>query len=471
MIFTPSIVVDTLLLMIAGVMLGHALTLKLRRRFVAFEPLNMFWAGAAILYLYQPIVFFDYLTAWYGQDCLEETLLWVLFGLSFIVIGYEGRWGVRWGRMIPALPQRLSGSGLFGIALSLMVLGLCGYFVEFASAGGFERWASVARGGTDWENISVYWGVLTSLLPAGVGILVLHVEMHRAAPLKRSLAWLVLGLMILWFLYLGTRSGTILVVMTALIAYYLPRRTNPRPLLLAPIFLALFATSNFLGEYRGNFTNLSFNFENINWDEAIATSLPAMYPGAQVRYGAFANKGMEFSCTMAAVKLVPNEIPFNYGYSELEFLTRIVPRAIWPDKRYPHYEAFTPIYQKEGLSAHWIPYASTPILTGPAFGYIGHWYAVGGAVALVFAGLFTGGLFRAIRTILNRPERREGDLALYMLVIVPIGFGDAAATPLFWIFTLPLALMPLLVLVYLARRRDAKLRRAHRGRPLESLKT
>jgi hypothetical protein len=464
MIFTPSIVVDVLLLMIAGIMVGHGLTLKLRRRFVVFDPLNMFWAGAIILYFYQPIAFFDYFVAWYGQDVLEETLLWVLLGLSFVVIGYEGRWGVRWGKMIPALPQHLSGQGLFGAALTLIALGLYGYSVEFASAGGIERWAAVARGGTDVDKVSGYWGIITSLLPAGVGLLVLHVEMHRATPLKRSLAWLVFALMLLWFLYLGTRSRTIVMVMTALMAYYLPRRKNPRPLLLVAVFVVLFAISNFLGQYRGNFTNLSFNFEKINWDEAIAYSLPGILPGTQVKNEPIVSKGIEFSCTMAAVALVPNTIPFNYGYSELEFLTNIVPRSIWPEKPYPHYEAFTPIYQMADLSRTWIPYATTPILAGPSFGYIGHWYAVGGAVALVLAGLFTGGLFRAIRTILNRPEKREGDLVLYMLVIVPIGFGDAAGEPLFWIFTLPLMLMPLLVLVYLTRRRDRKLRHAQRTR-------
>ena len=466
MIFTPSIVVDVLLLMIAGVMVGHGLTLKLRRRFVVFDPLNMFWAGASILYLYQPIVFFEHFVAWYGLDILEETLLWVLLGLSFVVIGYEGRWGVRWGKMIPALPQHLSGQGLFGAALVLIALGLYGYSVEFASAGGFERWASVPRGGTDWDKVSGYSAVLTSLLPAGVALLVLHAEMHRATPLKRSLAWLVFAVMLLWFLYSGTRSRTIVMVTTALMAYYLPRRKNPRPLVLVTVFLALFAVSNFLAQYRQNFFNLSFNFERINWGEAIAQSLPGILPGTRVENEAFASRGIEFSCTMAAVKLVPNRIPFNYGYSELEFLTRIVPRSIWPEKRYPHGEAFTPIYQMEDLSRYWVPYATTPILAGPAFGYIGHWYAVGGAVALVFAGLFTGGLFRAIRTILNRPEKREGDLVLYMLVIVPIGFGDAASTPLFWIFTLPLILMPLVVLLYLARRRDRKLRHAHRTRRL-----
>jgi len=463
---TPSIVVDVLLLMIAGVMLGHCFTLKMRRRFVVFDPLNMFWAGAIILYLYQPIVFFDYLVAWYGQDVLEETLLWVLFGLSFLVIGYEGRWGIRWGKIFPPLPRHLSGPGLFGAALSLIALGLYGYSIEFASAGGIDRWASVARGATDWDKVSGYSAILTSILPAGVGLLVLHVEMHRAAPLKRSLAWLVFALTLLWFLYLGTRNRTIVMVMTAMMAYYLPRRTNPRPVLLTVVFVALFATSNFLAQYRQNFFNLSFNFENINWDEAIAQSLPGILPGPRMKNRVSVGKGIEFSCTMAAIKLVPNELPFNYGYSELELLTRIVPRSIWPEKRYPHYEAFTPIYQMEDLSRYWIPYATTPILAGPAFGYIGHWYAVGGAVALVFAGLFTGGLFRAIRTILNRPEKREGDLVLYMVLIVPIGFGDAASTPLFWVFTLPLMLMPLLALVYLTRRRDRTLRYAERARRL-----
>lgn len=458
MIFTSSVAVDVLLLMIVGVMVGHGLTLKSRRRFLVFDPLNMFWAGAIILYLYQPIAYFDYFVAWYGLDVLKETLLWVLFGLTFVVIGYEGRWGVRWGRMVPALPQHLSPQGLFGVALSLTALGLCGYFVQFSSAGGIARWTSVARGGTDWDKVSGYSAILTALLPAGIGLLVLHVEMHRVTVLKRSLAWLVTALLIFWYFYLGTRIGIIAMVMTALMAYFLPRRRNPRTLLLAAVFLTLFATSNFLAQYRQNFFNLSFNFEKINWDEAIAESLPGIIPGAHARNKAPLSRGIEFSCTMASVKLVPGEIPFNYGYSELEFLTRIVPRSIWPDKHYPHYEAFTPIYQRADLSGYWVTYGNTPILAGPAFGYIGHWYAVGGAVALVLAGLFTGGLFRAIRTIFNRPERREGDLVLYMLVIMPIGFGDAASTPLFWIFTLPLILMPLLVLLYLTRRRNKKRR-------------
>ena len=160
------------------------------------------------------------------------------------------------------------------------------------------------------------------------------------------------------------------------------------------------------------------------------------------------------------------EVEIQLGSTDESHIIRTIEYWDIERKRYPQYEAFTPIYQMEDLSRYWVPNVTTPILAGPAFGYIGHWYAVGGAVALVFAGLFTGGLFRAVRTILNRPEKREGDLVLYMLVIVPIGFGEAASTPLFWILTLPPMLMPLLVLVYLARRRDGKLRHAQRTRRL-----
>src|SRR5207237_6591843 len=140
--------------------------------------------------------------------------------------------------------------------LVLIALGLYGYSVEFASAGGIERWASVPRGGTDWDKVSGYLTILTSLLPAGVGLLVLHVEMHRATPLKRSLAWLVFALMLLWFFYLGTRNRTVIMVMTALMDYYLSRRKNPRTLLLVAVFLVLFATSDFISSYRHKFINL-----------------------------------------------------------------------------------------------------------------------------------------------------------------------------------------------------------------------
>lgn len=464
MFFTPSIIADFFLLGIVGAITIHALTLGLRRRFVVFDPLNMFWAGAVVIYFYQPIAFSDQLIEWYGQGVLEVTLFWVLVGLSLVVIGYEGKWGAKWGKHIPTLPRQLSGGGLFGASLSLIGLGFAGYAVEFSSAGGIEKWASVARGGTDWETISSYWGILTSLLPAGVGLLVLHVEMHRTGLLRRFLAWTLLALMLLWFFYLGTRSRTIMLAMMALMAYYLPRRKNPPTFLLAAVFLSLFVTSNFLAHYRDQFTNLSFNFDKTNWDEAIALSLPGIAPATPVNNTRIVSKGVEFSCTMAVFKLVPNQVPFNYGYSEVEFLTRMVPRNIWPNKRYPHYEAFTPIYYMEDLSRTWVSYAATPVLMGPAFGYIGHWYAVGGPLALVVAGLFTGGFFRALRTIYDRPEKREGDLVLYALVIVPIGFGEAAATPLFWLFTLPLILFPMVVLVYLTRRREKRARHSQKLR-------
>jgi hypothetical protein len=162
---------------------------------------------------------------------------------------------------------------------------------------------------------------------------------------------------------------------------------------------------------------------------------------------------MEYSCAMAVVDVVPDEVPYNYGYCLLEFFTRIVPRAFWPDKIYPHYEAFTPVYEKAHLTAHVIPTSRRRILAGPAFTFVGHWYAVGGPVALVLASFLTGIMLRAILGIHVRERSNEGNLILYGHLIM-VGFAEVASTPLFFLFSLPFKLVPLLVVLWLARARQ-----------------
>jgi hypothetical protein len=161
---------------------------------------------------------------------------------------------------------------------------------------------------------------------------------------------------------------------------------------------------------------------------------------------------MEYSCAMAVVELVPDEVPYNRGYSLLEFFTRAIPRAFWPGKIYPHYEAFTPIYEKGRLTAHVIQTSRRRILAGPAFTFIGHWYAVGGPVALILASFLTGCMLRAVLGIHLRNTSNEGSLILYGQFIM-LGFAEVASTPLFFLFNLPFKLIPLLVVVHMARAR------------------
>jgi hypothetical protein len=449
MFFTPSLSVDLLLLAIMLLILGHAWSVFKKGRWFVFDPLNFFWVGAFVIYIKQPISYYQSLKLWYGNEGITETLLWVLFGVFFVIIGYEANWGKRWGMKIPKMPRRLSPNGLLIVAIVIIAAGLFGWKAIFDSAGGLNAWSSESRGKADWENLSGFTSALAALVPVGVTLFVLHGEMHRASPIFRVFAWILQLSVLLWMFYLGSRYRVIFVVVAVFMVWYLPRRKNPPLLLLVPVFIALMIVTSFQEHYRSYFYDFSFHFDRVDWSDVAATVLPSFetaHPKAKV------SKGMEFSCTASVVKLVPKHVDYNYGYSELEFFTRPIPRGWWPEKRYPHFEAFTPIYHKGDLSKHWVTYVYRPFLGGPSFGYIGHWYAVGGPFMLIAAGLFTGGLLRAIRSIYDRSGGSEGDIIIYM-ILSPVGFNDVTGVPLWWIFDFTLTLIPLLIAVNLVKRK------------------
>ncbi len=432
---TSSLLADSLIVLILALMAGHAVYVNNKRGWLAFDPLNAFWAGAVVIYVLQPIEFGSILVRWYGVEVLEETLVWVIFGLVFVIIGYESKLGVGWSRRIPAVPESLNPNKLFIAGMALTALGTLSYAAIIAAAGGLDEWASIGRAKAAARLVSGYVGTLQVLVPAGLGLMLFHVEMHRAPPLRRLLIWAASFFLLLFFFYIGSRSRLIGFTVLMLTAYYLPRRINPPISLISLLFVVLLVTSTLMGLYRDQFQNFEVNLSSEDIGTAIEHTLPSITGNSSTLERIQVSRGIEFSCTLAAVDLVPDDVPYNYGYSQLEFVTRFIPRAIWPDKMYPHYEAFTPIYAKAGLSDKWVPNVSRPILQGPAFGYIGHWYAVGGGVALVIAGILTGALYRTLREWFTT-HWGEGHILIYSSMII-IGFNDAVATPFFWLFNLP----------------------------------
>jgi hypothetical protein len=255
--------------------------------------------------------------------------------------------------------------------------------------------------------------------------------------------------------YLGTRSRTIQYTALLMMAYYLPRRRSPAPWLIALVFAGLFVLVGFQAGYRSQFTDLSLHLERVDLTEARLQILPGFAGGSRELQLGRVSSGAEFNCVMAAVELVPTRVPYNYGSCLLEFATRLIPRQFWPAKRYPHYEAFTPIYDQGNLSAFWVTGTRVPIMAGPAFTFVGHYYAMGGPLALVVAGLLTGTLFRLIRSVYELAPGNQSAIVIYPW-LVGIGFFEAAGTPLFWIFTVPVVLLPLGLAIYLARERTAR---------------
>jgi hypothetical protein len=444
---------------IVGLIGWHTLSLMRRKAWLALDPLNAFWGGVLAVYVLQPVQFGEVLARWHPPGVMEWTLAYSLLAFGAVILGYEARWGNRWGQALPRMPVRLNADRLTVMACGFIGLALLGYAYLIGTAGGFWEWLAVPRGGTNWAVVNSYIASLIYLLPLGIALLLFRVNLWWAPGWVVTVVWSLQGLLALWNMYIGSRSQVIGSVLTMLAAYHLPRRQNPPVWLLGTCFVGLTLVVTFMAAYRENFVNLSFNLDQMDMDEVEQRVLPGFLGGNVKLQKRDVATGNDFNCVMSVVELVPGEVDFNYGACLLEFLTRPIPRAIWPDKVYPHYEAFTPIYDRAGLSTYVVPTSQRLILAGPAFTFVGHWYAVGGPLVLAVAGFLTGCLFRLIRTIYQRSPSNQGDKILYLFVM-PIGFNEAAATPLFWVFGIGMFLIPIAVMLFACRDSEGPMRQS-----------
>jgi hypothetical protein len=425
----------------------------MQNRWLAFDPLNAFWAGVLICYVEQAVSHSETLISWHDLKTFESSLWWILFGLASVVIGYELRLGRSICGKLPVPPARLNRTRLAWTAILLTSAGIIGYWYDMSLAGGLERWLSVPRGGADLEVANTYVLQLEHLLPVGVALGLFIVEMFKPTMAVRLSVWILGALMWLWFVYLGTRSRTIMFSVTMMAAFFMPQKRNPPlPLLMASI-VGLLVLSNFMGHYRSYFRGLSFNLQLIDFDEAKARSLPKWLGGGFSDVPDEPGKGIELNCVMSVIRLVPETVPYNFGYGHLEVFTRPIPRSFWQKKPYPHLESIQGVLREAELSE--AEGGFSDLLAGPAFTFVGHWYYVAGGAGLLLGGLLTGVMFRAIRSFYDRDTGSHGGLIIYLNLLL-IGFSEAAATPFYWIFTLPFSLAPLLIALQYCRERQYK---------------
>lgn len=448
MLFTPSIIDDLLIIAIAGTMALHSLRLASQRRWLAFDPLNFFWLFAFSTYVMQPIMFHNSLVEWNGQNMVTLALFYSFLAMVAVAVGYELATGVRLGLKLPVFPLRLNPVRFRNVGIVLIFLGLIGYAYLIASAGSLRAWLSVARGGTDYEAINAWYGQLAFFLPLGIILLNFHVEMHPEPQVFRFSVWALAVLNLLFMLYLGTRSRLISSSVMLMAAYYLPRRRNPPLALLVVMGLTLYIVANFQLYYRDKFTNLSLNIDQIDMQEARERIAPEFLGGNTAAREKDYNPAGEFNLVVTTIDLVPRDVPFNYGYGFLEIFTRPIPRAIWPDKRYPGVEAYQGVLRSLGNPSP-ATVRDTDLIMGPAFTFVGCWYYAGGLLAVIVAGILTGMFLRLIRTIYDRDPSNESNILFYSQVAM-IGASEAIS-PLGWIFWFPFAIIPLLIFFRICR--------------------
>lgn len=418
------------LLGLTGLVAGaHGLYVARTRKFLLIDPLNVFWAGFIVVYVIQALELGVELVPMHSAGTLEASFTWILVAMCGVIAGYESPLGNRLGKRWPKLPPHLSANKITTAAFLSLAAGIYYYVPLVRSAGGLDEWLSVGRGQTDWEQISGYLGLLDPMIAFGITLLVLRCYSMPSSAFLRGLAWLLVATGTLWFMYLGSRSRTLLLIMGVGGAYYLPRRANPSPILAVVCFVLMLVISNFLGANRQSFTNLSFNL-----DTDLSTAIEAAAPGVRETQGS-AITGSELNCVMAVVDLVPDKVDYNYGYALLEFVTRPIPRSLWQDKFYPTLEALLPVFFEGGLSNFWVDTPRGPLLAGPALTFVGYWFAMGGPVALLIAGWMTGVMFRATRGLIDH-QNGFAAIIIYCLLL-RIAFSDAISTPTHWVFNLP----------------------------------
>ncbi|MBA4388070.1 MAG: hypothetical protein C0404_08825 [Verrucomicrobia bacterium] len=441
---TPSILVDCIVVLMIAIIVAHSLVLKRQGRWMAFDPLVFFWIGVFVVYMLQPVANIEKLVAWHSIELLELTFLYILLAVICVIIGYESRLGIRLVSVIPGAPARLDGQKVIAACLLSVAVGFLGYLHLFGSSGGLGKWLSVARGGTNYDATFGYIAQLKVFFDGGVVFLLLCSLLFPLSRLARGAIWTFGILIIAWYLYLGSRSMFILLSLSVLSAFYLPKRTNPSLLLLGVVFFVVFTVVNFQGLYRDRFINLSFNVTTTEMVSSSALAVTVLdmerdNPQSQRKY----NQGGEFNVMMNTIKYVPDEVPYHYGYNYLELFTRLVPRAWWPEKRYPGLEAFQGVLQRLGGGAP-ARVRRTNLIMGPAFTFVGYWYYLGGYVALVLAAIGTGVLFRLVRGLFDRAPGNQGDVILYSQLYL-FGFGEAATTPTGWLYSLPFTMLFLLL--------------------------
>lgn len=441
---TSSFFANLLILLIVGTCLVHVLGAVKRKRFFVFDPLIFFWVGVIVIYVLEGISNYDFYVTYYGESVVLDVLLWIWVGIIFLQLGYRLKWGSKLADRLPVPPRRLRPDRFLAFSLSLIAIGLVGWWLQIMTAGSVAAWGAVARGGENWEELSGYVTLMAGLLTIGVSLFVLHVELHRRSPALRLLAWSMLALQLLFFLYLGSRSRTISIVLIALMAWSLPRRKNPSILLMSTLFVGLFLVTSFQAEYRGHFKNFSFNLDEISWDEVPSKILPKFITGYQSLKSV--SLGSEFGLTSAVVQLVPDRIPYAYGYEFLQIITNVIPRSLFPEKPYPRGESWSEIHMVAGTSSWWVEHVHKPFIAGPSPGYIASWYYNGGVVGLILGGMATGVFLRLIRGIYDRSKNNESFLIIY-LVMVPIGFGEATGHPFSWVYSLPIIFVPLIFII------------------------
>lgn len=423
------------------IILTHSAYIINMRRASVFSPIFIYYVGFAFVFIYQSSVYGDYVAFWNGEEAISETYFAAFISLLFLILGYHTPAGALMARLPAKIIPRPSISRLSALAIMFCALGLFGWILRFSGAGGFNEWTSVARGAGVISN--GYLNALPNLLPIGLAILMVSARMY-GSEMRQSIVFAAALFLLVWYFYTGSRSLTSLWTANIAACWYVPKNRSPNIILALLGIAALVLVANYLAIYRGYHKGLQVAVPDMSVSGVVSDVLNHTLQGAESAPA----RGMDLNIVVNTVRLIPEQIEYQPGALR-EFSTRPIPRSIWPEKPSPFYQSMTPIFQASGASENWQLVGSNLILTGPSFVHVGFWYAIGGYVGLFFGGLIVGSVFRFYDEFNARVERTPVTIFLFLTGIT-VGFTEAMSTSLFWLFVVPIQVVPILLLGFLS---------------------
>lgn len=407
-----------------------------------FRPISFYLYGFLVIYYLEFGAGFPYYIKNYGLESVILLDLSILYFLIFLFFGFERRI-----TKIDLLIRRkfsvdIALTAIEKIALVIFVTGLLFWYLIITSSGGLLKWASESRGAVNWELISGYYLTLTWLLP--FGLLLLY---HSSELLKRTFIYrlFIFGLLfstLIFYLYLGSRSGVLIIGGGFLIVKSFSTGRIRFLFYLTFGALLIYFASNFIAAFRGGFYNLSFDLSGFSENEILLYTLGVLKPGFLLNERDIAS---ELNISFLTLEYFPSKISHNYGYEFLQLFTNVVPSSIWPEKPYPRGESWSEFYSLTSLSNWYVSWVANPFYAGPAPGAIATWYASSGFIGLPLGGFVTGYYLKLLDNFFILTRKYQSNF-LFFLIISPSLFFDSVQHPFQFVYNS----VVVFVVVYLA---------------------
>lgn len=352
-----------------------------RKTFDPFAPLWLFLVGYLQVYVVQAVSYHEYAVRVRGVDLVTQANARALWALLWFLVVYLSGVGKLLAARLPRAPETWSTGLVVGISPFMIGWGLfCSGIVIF--------------GNNDPREISAEEMLLRQfpivMLVAGILLIVTGRQPARPRPMMTACGLAIAALYVLLWTFNGKRSHSLIGVLTAVAAFYLPLGKRPRALVLAltacagilVVTLAIGWRSNYRYERSFNgFLEYILEFDpssilvNLNLKDRNEPGLVSKEP---VTY-----ETEEYGGYILMMDTVPAKSAYDYGTPYIRLVSTYIPRILWADK---------PYFGREAWVNAWIAgseFKRDTNFTGPAISVLGAAQLNGGAwgTLLVIAAL------------------------------------------------------------------------------------